>query len=87
MKDKELEKYYDTYRELFSNSGWKLLLEDLIQNANVINSVEACKSGDDLQFRKGQLSIIANMLNLESQIKAAEAQAEESETEELSEAA
>ena len=87
MIDKDLENYYNTYRELFSNSGWKLLLEDLMQNANVINSVEACKGGDDLQFRKGQLAIIANLVNLETQIKAAESQAEEAALEELEEAA
>lgn len=82
MQDKDLEQYYNTYRELFSNKGWKLLLEDLMQNASVINSVEACKNAEDLQFRKGQLSIIANMINLEAQIKAAEEQAEEAEQDE-----
>jgi hypothetical protein len=83
MIDKELEQYYNAYRELFMTPGWKQLQEDLAQNAGIINSVEACKDGDNLHFRKGQLTILANLLNLEAQIKAAEEQAEE----ELEEAA
>ena len=77
MMDKELEQYYNTYRELFMNAGWKQLQEDLKQNALVINSVEGAKDSNDLYFRKGQLSILANILNLEAQIVAAEEQANE----------
>jgi hypothetical protein len=77
MIDKELEQYYNTYRDLFMSEGWKLLVNDLINNAQVINQVEACKDDNDMYFRKGQLSIIGNIVNLEAQIKAAEEQAEE----------
>ena len=66
MMDKELEQYYNTYRELFMNAGWKQLQEDLKQNALVINSVEATKDSNDLYFRKGQLSILANITQLRS---------------------
>jgi hypothetical protein len=41
------------------------------------------KDGDDLRFRKGQLSIIANLLNLEAQIDTAEQDALEAEQEEV----
>jgi hypothetical protein len=77
MIDPELEKYYNNYHDLFMSTGWKQLLEDLVGNASVINSVEATKDSNDLYFRKGQLSIIANLVNLESQITAAEEQANE----------
>lgn len=77
MIDKELEQYYGNYREIFCTNGWKQLLEDLKQNAGIINSVEVTKDGNDLYFRKGQLSIIANLVNLEAQIVAAEEQANE----------
>ena len=64
-------------------TGWKQLMEDLKSNAMVINSVEAAKDNEDLHFRKGQLSIIANLLNLEAQIDATEAEAlKEDEVEE-----
>jgi len=79
MIDKDLEKYYDSYREMFITSGWKQLQEDLTQNASIIGSVQACKDNEDLYFRKGQLAIISNLVNLEDQIKAAEEQANEAE--------
>jgi len=83
MIDKELENYYRAYRDMFMSDGWKQLQEDLMSNANIINSVEACKDGNDLSFRKGQLAIIGNIVNLEQQITLAEEQAnEEDEVEE-----
>ena len=83
MIDKDLELYYRNIRNMFGTDGWKQLLEDLKSNAMVINSVEAAKDNEDLHFRKGQLSIIANLLNLEAQIDATEAEAlKEDEVEE-----
>ena len=61
-------------RDLFRSEGWKQLLEDLNSNAVMINSVEVTKDLEDLHFRKGQLSVIANLLNLEAQIDTAEQQ-------------
>ena len=72
MIDKELELYYRNFRSMFGSEGWKQLLSDLSTNAVMINSVDLTKDGDDLRFRKGQLSIIANLLNLENQIDTAE---------------
>ena len=85
MISKELELYYRNMYRMFASDGWKQLQEDLQNNATVINSVELTKDNDDLRFRKGQLAVIASLLNLEAQIEAAEAQAKE-EAEELEEA-
>jgi len=59
---------------MFRSEGWKQLLEDLNSNAVLINSVEVTKDLEDLHFRKGQLSVMANILNLEAQIDTAEQQ-------------
>ncbi len=83
MIDKELELYYRNIRDMFGTPGWKQLMEDLISNAVVINSVEAAKDNEDLYFRKGQLAVIANLLNLEAQIDAAEEQAMQAEEDEV----
>jgi hypothetical protein len=72
MRDKDLEQYYNTYRDLFTSDGFKLLVEDLTKNAIAINAVESVKDGNDLYFRKGQMSIIASIVNLEAQINVAE---------------
>lgn len=74
MIDPKLELYYRNMRDMFRSEGWKQLLEDLNSNAVLINSVEVTKDLEDLHFRKGQLSVIANILNLEAQIDTAEQQ-------------
>jgi len=74
MIDPKLELYYRNMRDMFRSEGWKQLLEDLNSNAVLINSVELTKDVEDLHFRKGQLLIIANLLNLEAQLDTAEQQ-------------
>lgn len=64
--DKETEEYYNKYFDLFGNDGWKQLIEELKQNAVSINSVEATKDANDLYVRKGQLNVLAYLLNFES---------------------
>lgn len=64
--DQETQQYYDNYFTLFSTDGWKQLIEELKQNALVINSVEATKDSNDLYMRKGQINVLAYILNLES---------------------
>ena len=66
--DKETEEYYNKYFDLFTTDGWKQLIEELRQNALAINSVEATKDSDDLYIRKGQLNVLAYLLNLESTV-------------------
>lgn len=77
MTDVELEKYYRSFEEMFRTDGWKNLMKDFKGSAEQVNSVEACKDDKDLSFRKGQLVVMANMLNLESQIETAKQQQED----------
>jgi hypothetical protein len=67
--DKETEEYYSKYFDLFRNEGWKQLIEELRQNALIINSVENTKDRDDLFIRKGQLKVLAYLLNFESNME------------------
>jgi hypothetical protein len=73
----ELEKFFDSYRSLFRNDGWKLLTEELLVTLQTVDSVVAAKDEQDLYFRKGQLAVLQNILNLENQIEMAAEQAEE----------
>lgn len=66
--DKETEEYYNKFFDLFTTDGWKQLIEDLKQNALAINSVEATKDANDLYLRKGQLNVLAYLLNLEATV-------------------
>ena len=64
--DQETEQYYNKYFDLFRTDGWKQLIEELTQNAVVINSVEATKDENDLYVRKGQLNVLAYLINFET---------------------
>ena len=64
--DQETQQYYDAYFSLFITDGWKQLVKEFTTNAIQINSVEATKDVDDMNFRKGQLNILAHLLNLET---------------------
>ena len=54
---------------MFRTDGWKVLMDELSNNALQINSVEVTKDNDDLNFRKGQLNILAFILNMESTVE------------------
>jgi hypothetical protein len=64
--DQETQEYYDNYFNLFMSDGWKQLMQDFNNNAVQINSVEAVKDADDVYFRKGQLNVLAHLLNMEN---------------------
>jgi hypothetical protein len=74
--DKETEEYYSKYFDLFRNEGWKQLIEELKQNAMLINSVENTKDQEDLFIRKGQLKVLAYLLNFESNMETSFAELE-----------
>ena len=64
--DQETQEYYDKYFSLFMTDGWKQLIQEFGSNTVQINSVEATKDCNDMHFRKGQLNILAHLLNLET---------------------
>ena len=64
--DQETQQYYDNYFSLFTTDGWKQLVQEFNNNAVQINSVEATKDANDMFFRKGQLNILAHLLNMET---------------------
>ena len=67
--DKETEKYVEAMYEMFRTKGWKELLKNLSKSKDECNSVEVTRDNDDLQFRKGQLNIIAFVTSLETQVE------------------
>jgi hypothetical protein len=64
--DQETQEYYDNYFSLFITDGWKQLIKEFANNAVQINSVEATKDVNDMFFRKGQLNVLAHLLNMET---------------------
>lgn len=64
--DQETQTYYDQYFSLFLTDGWKQLIQDFSNNALQINSLEAVKDANDMHFRKGQLNVLAHLINMEN---------------------
>jgi hypothetical protein len=60
----ELQKYYDDRFDLFSKPGWIDLMEDVDNVINSINNVSNVQDEKDLQFKKGELSILIWLKNL-----------------------
>jgi hypothetical protein len=72
----ETEKYFRDLNDMFRSEGWKILLNDLSQSVLSVNSIEFTKDEQDLFYRKGQLAVMNNIINLETQVANAQAQAE-----------
>ena len=72
----ETEKYFRDLNDMFRSEGWKILLGDIQASAIGVNSIENTKDEQDLYYRKGQLAVMNNILNLETQVSAAQEQAE-----------
>jgi len=68
LMDKETEQYYLAYFDLFNTEGWKQLIGELQQNAETINNIELLKDEADMFYRKGQLNMLANLLNFKDTI-------------------
>jgi hypothetical protein len=68
--DKDLQKYYETYFDLFSSEGWKQYIKDVEDNRTLMSDVLTIKDGNDLYYRKGTLETLDRILNFENAIVA-----------------
>ena len=75
--DQQLEQYFNNYFDLFNTSGWKQLMEELNNNALGVNNLQATKDSEDMYFRKGQLNVLASIINLQNTIEASHKEASE----------
>jgi len=60
----ELEKYYTDRFEMMSTQGWKDLVEDIDKIIVSLNNISVISDEKDLQFKKGELSILTWLKNL-----------------------
>jgi ethanolamine utilization cobalamin adenosyltransferase len=60
----ELQKYYEARFEMMSTEGWKDLIEDIDKIIATLNNISVIDSEKDLQFKKGELSILNWLKNL-----------------------
>jgi len=77
----ELQKYYETYFDLFTTDGWKQFLEDISNSTQHFN-IRNVKDEGDLKFMQGQLLILDQLVNWEVSVKNGYDSVIEEETEE-----
>ncbi|MEL0016577.1 MAG: hypothetical protein VW715_15245 [Rhodospirillales bacterium] len=82
MDDQQFEEYTRSMKEMFRSKGWEYFINDIRNGVPNVNSVEVTKDAEDLFFRKGQLAVMANILNLEAQLDGVIEQREQESTEE-----
>ena len=80
---KVTEAYFRSLNDMIRSEGWKNFLQEINATATQANSVELTKDANDLYFRKGQLSILANILNFETQVANAQQEFEASQDESI----
>ena len=61
---KELQDYYESRFEMMSTQGWKDLVEDIDKIIVSLNNISVVSDEKDLQFKKGELSILTWLKNL-----------------------
>jgi pyocin large subunit-like protein len=68
----ENEDYFGGMKLLFLTEGWKFLKEQLQAEIEPLLDIGAIADEKELFYRKGQLLVLRNILNLESLIEQAE---------------
>jgi hypothetical protein len=62
--DKELQQYYENRFNTMATPGWIDLIEDIDNMINSLNNISVISDEKDLQFKKGELSILTWLKNL-----------------------
>lgn len=65
----EDQKKFDEYFDLFRQSGWKRMVEDLQESILDVDTVHGCDSMKEVGFRQGKLHAFSNIINLEEYMK------------------
>ena len=60
----ELQKYYENRFSMMATDGWSDLIEDIDNMVNALNNISVVQDEKDLQFKKGELSILTWLKNL-----------------------
>lgn len=63
--NRELQDYYEERFSMCSSIGWKQLIEDIQLMKPEVESIKGATTLEQLHFKKGELSIINWLLNLE----------------------
>jgi hypothetical protein len=60
----ELQKYYEDRFSMMATEGWKDLVEDIDNMIYALNNISLIENDSQLQYKKGELSILTWLKNL-----------------------
>ena len=60
----ELQKYYEDRFSMMATEGWKDLVEDIDNMIYALNNISLIENDFQLQYKKGELSILTWLKNL-----------------------
>lgn len=64
--DPKLQKYYEERFAMMATPGWADLIEDIDKIVASLQNISVIETEKDLQFKKGELSILMWLKNLKS---------------------
>lgn len=67
--DSELRKFYQDRLSMIESDGWRELIIELDNLSEVTNNIESLNNENDLWFAKGQLSVLRQIISMESLTK------------------
>jgi hypothetical protein len=77
LEDLTDEEYLGHMRTLFNSFGWKVFIQELKDNVDIIADIQNINSDEELWFSKGKLSAIGQIFGLEDAIERAQAEQDE----------
>jgi len=60
----ELQKYYEDRFAMMATPGWRDLIDDIEKIKESLNNISVVENEKDLQFKKGELSILTWLFTL-----------------------
>lgn len=63
LKNPELEKHYSDLFEMYGSAGWQRLQAQFAEMMKSNNTLMGLNTVEDLQFRKGELSMMVHIIN------------------------
>jgi len=69
--DDQTKQFYSARQDLIEQDGWRDLVEELKNLEEIYNKLDSAESEKDLWFAKGQLSILRQIIALETTTKQA----------------
>ena len=58
LKDRNMQKYYESMLDMFTTPGWQYLTEDLKRIYDAAHTLEGVETMEQLNHRRGQIDIL-----------------------------